>query len=403
MPPLKKIVVLTDNRFWRRKIGSHQRIDKMLNFLSLRSELNVYFVGEPKEDDEQVALQHSVSISFSSQQEKKRKEAYDEVLKVKNFFNLVMVKLTDLILSVFNKSPAVYTPTLYHFFNETELAKFRAYLDEEKPDIILFEYTRLAYFIHSISNKLKKMATLVIDTHDVGYRRYKSFVQNNKDSGLRINKSEEYGVLKQFDTVIAIQSDDLKTYQQLGLSNAVYVPHAVNFKMLKPTTNKVLQMGFLGSQMSSNVDGINWFINQVLPTVQNMNFHVNVSGSVCSGVESKSDRVTLHGFVDNLESFYEDNHVIINPIRFGSGLKIKNVEAVCFGVPLITTSIGAEGMDQCADAPFLVCDNVETWTNALTALSDSDYRNSLGDKCEKYANSHYSEKVAYQPLLDLLD
>ena len=77
--------------------------------------------------------------------------------------------------------------------------------------------------------------------------------------------------------------------------------------------------------------------------------------------------IKLSGFVGDLEEVYK-NRVIINPVKSGSGLKIKCVEALCSGKPLVTTSNGAQGLKSGAGKAFLVGDDWETFAGNIIKM-----------------------------------
>ena len=82
-----------------------------------------------------------------------------------------------------------------------------------------------------------------------------------------------------------------------------------------------------------------------------------VAGGVCESVRQPPPGVELRGRVASLDGLYADTHLVINPMRTGTGLKIKCLEALSYGKPLVTTAVGAAGMESGVGTAFLVGDD----------------------------------------------
>ena len=106
--------------------------------------------------------------------------------------------------------------------------------------------------------------------------------------------------------------------------------------------------------------------------------------------------------LDSAERFYGSVDVVVNPIEFGSGLKIKNVEAIAHGKPLITTSHGAHGFIDAAHASVLVADQPKEWQAAIDRLSDPAEIARTGKLAAQLSASQFSNAAVYGPLLELI-
>ena len=98
-----------------------------------------------------------------------------------------------------------------------------------------------------------------------------------------------------------------------------------------------------------NIDAAVWFVSEILPLIQEQipDVHLHIAGSNPSKavVELACDSVTVHGYVsdERLLELYGRASCAVVPLRFGAGVKGKVLEAIQYGVPLVTTSVGAEG------------------------------------------------------------
>jgi glycosyltransferase involved in cell wall biosynthesis len=113
--------------------------------------------------------------------------------------------------------------------------------------------------------------------------------------------------------------------------------------------------------------------------------------------------VTLRGFVDDLRGAYRDVDIVLNPVFFGAGLKLKTVEALCFARPLVTTSLGAEGLEDGIGSAFLAHDAPEEIGRAVEGLiQDASARRRLAEAAHAYARKHFTPRAIYAPLDRLL-
>jgi glycosyltransferase involved in cell wall biosynthesis len=134
---------------------------------------------------------------------------------------------------------------------------------------------------------------------------------------------------------------------------------------------------FVGSFMHEpNVDGLRWFIQDILPAVRASLPEVIltvVGGAAPAGLSRLAGPgIVFRGWVsdEELAGLYRSCRVVVAPLRFGAGVKGKVVEAMCRGVPVATTAIGAEGITGGGEA-MLVADSPETFAEGLVRLYTS--------------------------------
>jgi len=127
--------------------------------------------------------------------------------------------------------------------------------------------------------------------------------------------------------------------------------------------------GWLAGPEAPNADGLIWFANDVLPLVveQLPWFRTLVTGASppANVARLASPHLIFSGYVGDLREIYACARIAISPIRFGAGVKIKTVEAIQFGVPVIATTVGGEGIEianaraiEIADDPVRFADSI---------------------------------------------
>jgi glycosyltransferase involved in cell wall biosynthesis len=135
-----------------------------------------------------------------------------------------------------------------------------------------------------------------------------------------------------------------KTYH-LGEDEMIQWPLVAYSK----TELRILYIGTL--TWEANVDGLVWFLESVWPGVRSK--HPGVQLDVVGknpdqrivDLANEDSQITLLGFIDDLRTVYDRSRVFICPLRFGSGIKVKVLNAMYRGIPTVTTEIGVEGLE----------------------------------------------------------
>jgi len=155
--------------------------------------------------------------------------------------------------------------------------------------------------------------------------------------------------------------------QQLELPDLQYVN----------TEEKLMYVGFLGWE--PNIQGLLWFIEQVWPKLvarrPDLRFDIVGKGPDNRLQEAAAlwEGIDLKGFVPDLQKIYNHARVCVAPLLFGSGMKVKVLDAMARGMPTVTTSVGAEGIDIELGRHLLVADEpMEMATQIECLLSDPE-------------------------------
>jgi glycosyltransferase involved in cell wall biosynthesis len=149
-------------------------------------------------------------------------------------------------------------------------------------------------------------------------------------------------------------------------------------------------------------DGGLWLTREIWPGLQarlpGAVLHLAGPGSR-SLVTGDSDRVCRHGVVNDPQALYDPGGVVVVPVRAGSGVRLRILEAWAAGVPVVTTSVGGEGLVAADGDGAAVADTAEGFQEAVEQIaSDSDLRKSLTDRGRELLHKHHPELVARRAL-----
>ncbi|MBN9889832.1 glycosyltransferase family 4 protein [Salipiger abyssi] len=300
-------------------------------------------------------------------------------------------------------------PALRQYFNVPVWHGFQEYL---KRDLGVFLFTFLGHLY--LAPEVNKRLT-VIDTNDLNSIRASIFNYVKRPIPINIQYIPEMEVLNLTDLVVAIQEDEyVMSAAALPAHKVVYVPHSaraqVSHKPIEEADDSApLKVLFPASHQHPNIDGLNWFLNNVWPYLPSEKFTLEICGSICDSPEIKKstsqgrwENIAFLGRVDDLDAKYKEADIVINPCPYGSGMKIKSVEAMSFGCPLVTTSPGGEGLRAGENKAFLVADTAADFVLAMITLLDKGNRSTLSDRGLKFISDYFLDGYPTRIFLDRL-
>ncbi|MEM2956389.1 MAG: glycosyltransferase [Candidatus Pacearchaeota archaeon] len=239
-------------------------------------------------------------------------------------------------------------------------------LKKERFDAVLVEYIFISKVLNYFDNKTLK----IIDTHDVFTDKHKEILKSLGSYGwISATPKEEAEALNRADVIIAIQDKEREFFSKITDKKVVTVGHLISGKIYSPNT--ILgkkRMLFVGSENDPNQHGIKYFINEILPKI-NKKFSDSsllLAGRICNVIDDKN--VIKFGELKDIDLAYDLADVVISPIYIGTGLKIKNIEALSYSKPLITTSFCAKELGKEARKCILIADKPEEWVKAVEKI-----------------------------------
>jgi glycosyltransferase involved in cell wall biosynthesis len=165
------------------------------------------------------------------------------------------------------------------------------------------------------------------------------------------------------------------------------------------------RIGFLASfGHQPNVDAVLYFAREIFPLVRerlpDAEFVVAGKNPPAALVEGEGAGISCLGFVDDVPAFYGGVDLVVAPIRYGGGIKIKVLEAMACGRPVVTTSVGAEGIAEADEEALVVADDPAAFAGAAVALLvDETRRSELGERARRLIERRFS----WRRVMDDLD
>ncbi len=244
-------------------------------------------------------------------------------------------------------------------------------LSNNNFDLIQVEYN----VMHHYSDLFVNIPSVLV-FHDISTKLY----ERGKNLGIKtdrrlynIAKKIEVGIANKFDSIVTLTEEDKLYLINLGYNKEICViPPQINVVSNIDIPKKPNTICFIGSyNRQPNVRAVEVLINDIY---NNIDFPVelNIVGKSLPKYLQKEIRntegINYLGFIDEIDEFIKTQMLMVAPIQLGAGLKMKIPHSLANGTPVITTPIGAEGIDISSENGLWVCDGIEMIIKKINAL-----------------------------------
>lgn len=263
------------------------------------------------------------------------------------------------------------------------LKRCRKAANSFKPDVVILEWTNCVVLAPEI-RKIFPLAIFVAKEHDVtyiGYERYKEYYHGFQGKIWNIKykqeKKVELNALKICDVIVPHNPDNREILIQDGISPEKmfwYVPYYQNMSYCKRRNNNRDILFYGAMARKENYLSCIWFIEKVMPLLSDLDVRFVILGSNPTEEvkQYESERVHVTGFVEQVEPFFEESLCLVAPLVLGAGIKIKILEALSSGIPVLTNEIGIEGIKVCDGVEYLHCERPEDYAMNIRRLLMGD-------------------------------
>jgi len=299
-----------------------------------------------------------------------------------------------------------------HPAQRTTLAQLARRIDHG----VLFEFFHTAERLLPYLRILRPDLPVVVSCADVHYvreSRAAAYADHPIMARARAwrTRGREIGVYGRADLVMTLTEDDRRALLRAipGAVTAV-VPSTYPVARDVPGFTQRVPRSLLfvgGFRHSPNADAMLFFCRQVLPLVRRSlpDVTVTIVGDAPPKevIALSSAQVTVTGWVPRVEPYLASHCLSIAPLRFGAGLKGKIVEAMGAGIPVVTTSVGAEGMELVHGGTALIADSPEAFAGSIVRLcTDQDLHARLSRSSLEHAKARWDPSVVTPRLLETM-
>jgi glycosyltransferase involved in cell wall biosynthesis len=299
---------------------------------------------------------------------------------------------------------SVLTRTAFHrrFFYAPEAAgRLAAWLDEAPFDAIVAESL---YMVPYVPERLHPRT--ILDTLNAELRRVEAMASVLGRSPRGIAARLQRGPVARFEAeasrsvgrVVAVSEEERRYFEELAPGKVDVVPNGVDCESIRPRAElpSEPQLLFVGSMdYSANVDAVEHLIDDVLPRLERRDATVQIVGSnprpaVGRAAERSPLEVEVLGHVPSTEPYFAAARMLVVPLRFGGGTRLKILEALARGVPVVSTPLGCEGLGLVHERDVIVAEGPAALAAAIDrVLADDELCRDLGRAGRRTVEQRY--------------
>ncbi|MEX2483372.1 MAG: glycosyltransferase family 4 protein [Brumimicrobium sp.] len=291
------------------------------------------------------------------------------------------------------------------FYDKKVAQKIETILAEKSFDIAIFESLYVLPYLEVFK---KHNVKVILRAHNVEHKIWQQLGEKSSfflkkwyygKLAQQLKKYEEQK-LKEVDGIIAISEEDALFFQQFEPKvTTTSIPTAVKTNF--PNANYDLDdFYFLGAMdWKPNLEGIDWLLNYVIPDGIKGST-LTIAGKSLKKDEIKHPSVICEGEVKNALTFIQSHGICLIPMRSGSGIKIKLLENMAMGKPIITTVEGVRGVDVEHGIEVLIANDTKSFKEAMYMLQfDKKRRKELGQAGKKFVIDNFGEQKITRRLI----
>jgi glycosyltransferase involved in cell wall biosynthesis len=221
-------------------------------------------------------------------------------------------------------------------------------------------------------------------------------------------KKYEEKVVNLFDGIATITNQDGEYLKKIGCNvPIVNIPFGIDAGSYTPKESKYPNSLFYIGALDwlPNLQGLDWFLNNIWPQIHaqfpSVQFNIGGRNMPYDLRKSKYPGVEYYGEVPDAKVFMEKHDIMLVPLLAGSGVRVKIIEGMAMGKPIVTTNVGIEGIECTFGKDVLVANTPEKFLEAVCqCLIDEKLKKDLGQNARKFVETFYDIGKTAALLLD---
>lgn len=347
--------------------------------------------------------------------------------KIKNILNKTFIK---------NEMPLQVSM----YYSDSIKDKISEIIDIERPNIVMCDMIRTAEYLKNVEipkildmddmlsiRYRRQLALSLKDINPYGAFLYelptlvqkilnihtlKKFILKKET---KLLQSYEVNISKYYDSVVFVSDKEAEVLNSIINEKKSYaVPIGVDIDYFMQTTKEEKEnnsISFLGAlNVTHNENAVIYLCEEILPIIKRRIADVKlyiVGGGATDRIKeiaNANENIILTGRVDDVRTYIRRTKVFVAPLLFGSGIKTKNLEAMAMGVPVVTTSIGAESINAVKDKDWIIEDDTNEIANKIIKLlQDDELNNLISNNGVKYIANNFSWDSCMKSWKDVFD
>jgi polysaccharide biosynthesis protein PslH len=244
-------------------------------------------------------------------------------------------------------------------------------------DYIYVDNIYLGHYLNTIAAYTR--GKIIIRVHNIEHLIWQNLANNEtrffKKKYLQFLanrlKKQEIEYVNQAHLLFTINKNDAITLKNIKVSTPQYLlPFGIscnsNTILLAPTVSN--SICFLASMdWLPNQEALDWFLKNVWPLLQNENIQLHVAGKNMPQkyLNIQKEKITIHGQIADATAFLNTYNIVIVPLQSGAGIRVKILEAMALGKNIVSTTIGASGIDYTDNKNIFIADDAMAFANTI--------------------------------------
>lgn len=315
---------------------------------------------------------------------------YGKLMKLLNFYGKINIwgKAAGLVSPYYKK----------HCLKEMKRLKSSGYI----PDLVILDWTEIATMLDEVK-KIFNSAKIIIIEEDVsflGHKRKANSTQGIRNLFLKLKSKKietmELDLLNKANLIILNNYKDKKLIQDKIKDKSkiwIWCPYYQSMidRPYKRDNKDILFYGAISRK--ENWKSIVWFIEYVWNRIEDTEVRLVILGSNPPDIIKKyeSDRIVITGFVEEIWPYFSSSLCLVAPLVLGAGVKIKVIEGLSSGIPVLTNSIGIEGIPAVSKRDYFFCEKPDDYIFIINELLN--YRldvNEIERNSKKFIRNYFN-------------
>jgi len=295
-----------------------------------------------------------------------------------------------------------------------EVKRYR--IEKYQPDVIILQWTEIIMMRPLISLSFPKAKIVCIEEDVTFLRAYRGVQEAAGLSRLVLQKkflhlkARELSAVREADLIVTNNSKDQKLLYENGIIHTPLMVVPPYFKNMNSLTRKPKNMDLLfygAMYREENYKCALWFIEHVFPRVlkefPEARFVVVGANPPKQLKDCMSDRIVITGFVEEVMPYFSTCRCFVAPLQKGAGIKVKVLEALSAGIPVLTNEIGIEGIPAEEGRDYLHCETPDDFLAAIKEIFTSDsFGAAIGSNGRKFIIQNYNIERMCAHFMDIV-
>jgi len=329
---------------------------------------------------------------------------------IKNIRQVIFKKKMNFNLILFLKS--IIKQNSYQalrFYDLSIQKKIQQLVDEQEYKAIIFESVFTGVYLQYL--RLDRIDKVIFRAHNIEYKIWEDLARNailKKNIFLLLASQVrrlENQIPKYVDYIFTLSQNDQEYFKNIYPHKTHNIPVTFEVENIKnkKIKNSIAHLGAM--DWRPNIEGINWFLEKVKPEIEEEDVKIYIAGKNMPEkfFKYRDSRTKIEGKVDDAKEYIINKEIIFVPLFSGSGIRIKILEAMALGIPVISTSKGAKGIPCQNKKNILIANTPTEFKNAISLLlKNKRLAKKIGNEGKKLISNHFSNDIVSNKISEIL-